>query len=255
MKRTLSLLVVLILLITLTKTTFSQCTPDPSITDTSAHLTGRLVPDTLVFIVGQTATQTITFAAPTNGEVTPGNYIPLGQTHIKELIQMPTWCAKSCDPSDCKFPAGSVHCILASATNAQADSTFYHIYGKLDVYAPGNMIRLKQDYIYPTPIVIWVKPDAVSVTEFSSKDFTTYSPRPNPFTSTTKIDFFTSKQQKVTFNVYDMLGKIIYTETMNSNIGTNSFNFNGYDLSKGVYLYSISNSDNVVITKKLIKTE
>ena len=79
--------------------------------------------------------------------------------------------------------------------------------------------------------------------------------KPNPFVNTTKVGVFTANAQDVKLQVSDMIGKVVYNEALRTTSGENYFNFDGSNLSSGVYIYSVINSDNRVISKKLIKTE
>ena len=74
---------------------------------------------------------------------------------------------------------------------------------------------------------------------------------PNPFISKTNINFISTKPQKITFVVKNLLSKTIYTEVISAKKGKNSFIFNRSNLSKGMYLYSIK-AENETVSKRLI---
>jgi hypothetical protein len=75
---------------------------------------------------------------------------------------------------------------------------------------------------------------------------------PNPFNPATTIEFSLSIQSAVTLKVYDILGKEVAT-LVNDNLqsGTYKINFNGNNLSSGVYFYKIQ-AGNFEQTKKLL---
>ena len=105
------------------------------------------------------------------------------------------------------------------------------------------------------PLVVWVHPASFGITEFANKGFGIIPPQPNPFNNETKIGCYTDKAQTVSFKVVDMVGKEIYSEKLNTNTGENYFNFNGNNLSNGIYFYSVIDAQNHVITKKMIKSK
>lgn len=83
------------------------------------------------------------------------------------------------------------------------------------------------------------------------KSISNVSAYPNPFRSKTNIQFISSKSQKITLVVKNLLSKTIYTEVISAKEGQNSFIFNRRDLIKGMYLYSIK-AENEKISKRMI---
>ncbi|MDV7187169.1 T9SS type A sorting domain-containing protein [Lutibacter sp. TH_r2] len=74
---------------------------------------------------------------------------------------------------------------------------------------------------------------------------------PNPFISKTNINFITTKPQKITFVVKNLLSKTVYSEIISAKKGQNTFLFNRSNLTKGMYLYSII-AENETISKRMI---
>jgi photosystem II stability/assembly factor-like uncharacterized protein len=63
---------------------------------------------------------------------------------------------------------------------------------------------------------------------------------PNPFNPVTKINFALPKSGLVTLKVYDVLGKeVALLVNESKNAGTYSFEFNGSNLSSGIYFYKL----------------
>jgi photosystem II stability/assembly factor-like uncharacterized protein len=69
--------------------------------------------------------------------------------------------------------------------------------------------------------------------------FNVYQNYPNPFNPVTKIKFDVPESGNINFKVYDLLGKVIYSLNENKHAGTYEINFNGNDISSGIYYYSI----------------
>jgi photosystem II stability/assembly factor-like uncharacterized protein len=78
---------------------------------------------------------------------------------------------------------------------------------------------------------------------------------PNPFNPATKITFALPKSGLVTLRVYDISGREITTLLNSSlNVGTYSYEFNGANLSSGVYFYKLeANGFSAVKKMMLIK--
>lgn len=75
---------------------------------------------------------------------------------------------------------------------------------------------------------------------------------PNPFNPTTKIKFDLPKNSFVKINVFDITGRIL-SEIVNQNLSAGSYeaDFNGANLSSGIYYYRIDAGD-FTATKKMI---
>ncbi|RMD51186.1 MAG: T9SS C-terminal target domain-containing protein, partial [Ignavibacteria bacterium] len=75
---------------------------------------------------------------------------------------------------------------------------------------------------------------------------------PNPFNPSTKIKFDLKQSGFVNLTVYDALGRKVSTLVNKPMLkGTHSVNFEGKDLSSGIYFYKLSIND-FVMTKKMI---
>ena len=75
---------------------------------------------------------------------------------------------------------------------------------------------------------------------------------PNPFNPTTKIRYEIPKESFVSLKVYDMLGREVKSLVNEEKpAGSYEINFNAYNLSSGIYFYTIK-AGGFVQTKKLI---
>ncbi len=75
---------------------------------------------------------------------------------------------------------------------------------------------------------------------------------PNPFNPITTITFFNPLEQKVTLNVYNLLGeKVVTLFDGISKAGLNVFDFNAQNLSSGIYFYKLT-AGSFTDTKKCI---
>ena len=78
---------------------------------------------------------------------------------------------------------------------------------------------------------------------------------PNPFTTTTKIQYRLNESSNVSFEVRDISGKVVFKKDMGmASAGIPvTYDFNGSDLAPGVYTYSIITAKNVVTRKMTIQ--
>ncbi|MBK8550944.1 MAG: T9SS type A sorting domain-containing protein [Ignavibacteria bacterium] len=76
---------------------------------------------------------------------------------------------------------------------------------------------------------------------------------PNPFNPTTNINFSIPTQGNVSLKVYDILGNEVADLLNNEKlaVGQYNINFNGSDLSSGIYYYTIR-TDNFMDTKRMM---
>jgi len=83
--------------------------------------------------------------------------------------------------------------------------------------------------------------------------FELYQNYPNPFNPTTIIKFSLDKEQKVSLNIYNMLGKLV-KNLVNGTLsaGNHSVTFTADNLSTGIYFYSLRGEEGRIITRKLV---
>jgi hypothetical protein len=75
---------------------------------------------------------------------------------------------------------------------------------------------------------------------------------PNPSTTGNfNISLTTNTENKIAVNVFDVLGKVVYSSTFISKVGSNNINVSLKDNYKGMYFVKLETGDNS-ITKKLI---
>lgn len=237
---------------------FSQCTPDPAVTDPTGG--GAMVPDSVDAQELVETNWTITFIAPTQVVDPTLGTVTIHSIVLKSIMNKPAWMAYACNPANATFLAGVPSCALISGTPPAGSAGIVVDSCVIDVYIPpiipgGSPIRVKTDYTYPTALKIYIKTASGGVGEIESDDYRILASKPNPFVNNTKIGIYTTNAQIVKLQVSDMIGKVVYTEVLGTTSGENYFNFDGSNLSSGVYIYSVINSDNQVISKKLIKAE
>ncbi|MFZ4619955.1 MAG: T9SS type A sorting domain-containing protein, partial [Bacteroidota bacterium] len=85
------------------------------------------------------------------------------------------------------------------------------------------------------------------------KDISLSQNYPNPFNPSTKIDFTLSQNGSVSLKVYDAVGREVATIVQGQmNAGTYSAEFNGANLSSGVYFYRLMSGAQVSMKKMIM---
>ncbi len=74
---------------------------------------------------------------------------------------------------------------------------------------------------------------------------------PNPFNPTTTINFTMKKAGTASLKVYDVLGRLVFQKSIEAKYGSNSYNFDGTNLTSGIYFYQL-NTENFSKTLKMM---
>jgi hypothetical protein len=254
MKKTLLFFVACMMFVFYAGVSFGQCTPDPLVTDPEGN--GEMIPDTIEVGENSAFNLTLTIIAPDTASVGTAGHINLHHITVKSLNNKPSWLTYACNPSNCEFIGTASRCVLVSGTAPLGSAGYIAIDVIVDVYASilGAPVLVQSDYNSGMPLVILVHPEGWGVTEQAYKGFGIMQATPNPFTNTVKLGCFTENPQNVSLKVVNMVGQEVYSEVLSTHSGDNFFQFNGNDLTNGVYFYSVIDAQNRVITKKLIKS-
>jgi len=106
--------------------------------------------------------------------------------------------------------------------------------------------------------VIWGNPDLVEQEDPSIiKDFTLFQNYPNPFNLKTVIPFYINSEFNVVLRIYNILGKLVYSNENHFNKGYNSFIWEGINernlfLSSGIYICKISTDESIETIKIIL---
>ena len=228
---------------------YSQCTPDPQYMDS----TYGAWPDTITdFPAGQVAvpySEVLDFKVPADaGEIDPlFSGTPVDSAVLDNVQGLPPGLTYICNNSNCSWLGGAQGCATISGTPTVSgvyDVTI-NIIGWVTVVIPISQ---------PAPFTgytIIIDP-ALNIQLIQKNDFKLKHNSPNPFSETTDIEFVTGKNGQVDFKVMNLLGEVIHSEVISAVPGTNKIEFNGKNLTHGIYVYSLSNGESIV-TKRMIK--
>jgi hypothetical protein len=160
-------------------------------------------------------------------------------------------------------------------TETEVDNYGFEIYRKYEegeyekigfVNGNGNSNSVKR-YFYTDKVSIYGKYfyklkqiDTDGDYEYSSEvsvnhqadDFYLMQNYPNPFNGQTVINYGIPEAGKVDFNVYDMMGELVYSQSESKNPGNYKIEYDAGNLSSGIYLYTISWGNRVEANKMII---
>lgn len=102
------------------------------------------------------------------------------------------------------------------------------------------------------PVLMHVEPDMISSDDIIPHDFTTNTAFPNPFNSTTRIDFYLPDKREVIAKLIDLNGRSV----MNINrgelsIGWHNIQMEANQLTSGVYIFQLTAGD-VIKRQKIV---
>jgi hypothetical protein len=80
-----------------------------------------------------------------------------------------------------------------------------------------------------------------------------YPARPNPFHAQTSVGLNLPQEQSVTFELFDLNGKLLWTESRSNAVGLQTFTIDGVQLPvPGMYLYRLHVGDGTVFSDKIV---
>lgn len=103
-------------------------------------------------------------------------------------------------------------------------------------------------------IIAWISAGATSITRVDGEipvSFELLGNYPNPFNPSTNIHFKSPQSSSLLIQVYSTLGQNVLNETVNILAGAHYYTVDLRGFPSGVYLYTLTFSDNGFITKQL----
>lgn len=157
-----------------------------------------------------------------------------------------------------KFPGNANNCAVIYGTPTTAG--IYTLHLKVDAYATptigtcpsspnvsgGTNVSSQQLNYY----IIKINANTTGLTEVGKNTFNLTNV-PNPFSNKTTIKFFVSEASEAELTVHNMLGKQVFVTKTEAKPGTNEIEFDGSNLSNGMYFYTIKYR-NYTETKRMI---
>ncbi len=234
---------------------YSQCTPDASITSPG------IFPDEITNLdeafVGQAYSTQIDVLTPLDTSVSlSGLTVPvtISTIDLTSITGLPNNFTYACNPPNCSFPGGTYACaeIYSTVNPTQADVGYYPLVmytSTLAINVPliGSITQLDTvDYFF-----IDISNATATLEHLNASTFKILDVFPNPVSDNASFQFVLGKSENVSFYIIDILGNIVHEKKINSNYGVNKFDVDISKLTSGIYTYCFKNSNNL-ISKKLI---
>ena len=248
MKGDLRLLAVLIFGFGFSLQLSAQCSIDPKCTGSLEP--GEYCPGTwLPVVLDVPHDATITFILPKEFEYN-GTIYALDSLVIDSVRNIPPGLTYNSSAN--RYVPEIAYCSQLIGTPTQAGVFNIEFYIEPFIDLGQGSISLGQ-YLDDTSVVITVY-DLTGINPRQAEEFQILPIVPNPFSETTRISFYTPFQDRVSLQVYNILGKMMYEETQNATSGEQEFEFNGSELLPGTYFYRVINSSKLY-TGKFIKSK
>lgn len=230
------------------KIAFSQCTPNPAITQPGIY------PDSATgltpAIVNQPYVQDMQLKVPVDTVVTIGPLpvtVPITSIELVSFSGLPAGLSYTCNPANCTFPGGSNGCVAVTGTPTVAG-----VYQITAVTKTNATIFGVPNSQYDTINYYFLTVTTASGLSEDGKPAMTMSQNmPNPTEDFTTIVYNLPTAGDVEFYMHNMIGKEVYHRTYNGDQGENILKLDVRDFTPGVYMYSISvNGES--ITKRMV---
>jgi hypothetical protein len=248
MKRLLQLVLTFLLGSLLIVQLSAQCTPDPTCVDIDEP--GEYCPkDFPPVILDVPYDQVITFILAAEYEVN-GIIYTLDSIGVDSVKNIPPGLVYSSSANG--YVPGAAYCSQLSGTPTQAGEFAVEFFLEPFIDLGDGPVSLGK-YVNDTSVVITVY-DPTGAGPVQADQFRVMPIVPNPFSENTRMSYYTPFSDRVSLQVYNILGKLMYEETQSASPGENQFEFTGGDLLQGTYFYRIINSSKLH-TGKFIKSK
>ena len=248
MKRFLHILAALIAGLFLTAQLSAQCTPDPGCLGTLQP--GEYCPEDFPpLLLNVPYDEVITFMLALEIE-REGTTYTLDSIAVDSVRNIPPGMTYSSNANG--YVPDSAYCSQLSGTPTQAGEFALAFYLEPFVDFGSGPVSLGQ-FIDDTSVVVTVY-GSTGIDPRQADQFQILPIVPNPFSEITRISFYTPYQERVSLQVYNILGKLMYEETQSASSGEQEFEFTGGELLPGTYFYRVINSRKLY-TGKFIKSK
>jgi len=230
---------------------YSQCIPD-TVTCKDTLLPGQICPEVLpAGFLDVPYNQTVTILPPSSFLLFDVP-ITIVKIRIDTITNLPPGIVYQSNAIEL-YP-DTAYCVLLSGIPTQAGEfeIAITVIPYIDLFGNGSIIE-SSPVVNDTSVKIFVYEEVTDIKDMQPDEFDVVGNLPNPFSETTEIGFKADNYSLFKLSIYNYLGILIYSETIDAGPGRNLFRFNGENLSPGYYLYTISNKQ-TVYSDRLIKT-
>lgn len=228
----------------------AQCTPDPQYTSPGIY------PDSATGLpaayVNQMYDETVTAVVPEDTCVVivfpPCQDVTIDSILVDQVNGLPPGFTYECVQPNCAFYGGTSGCMrIYSTTNPTIQDTGRY---NLEIYLTTYSFVSQQDVVDYYYIDI-LDSTGSNVGEIQEERIELGQNIPNPSHGTTTINLTSGSNAKVTFEVVNLVGKVVHSEQVTLRRGQNRIELDTRDYSPGIYMYSVNNG-NLRYSKKMM---
>lgn len=232
------------LISTYSQDSFSQCIPD-TVNCKDINDPGQICPSVLAEgMVGVEYEELITIIAPDSASVAE-SMIGLAKIELESIENLPSGLEFQAETTE--FFPDQAYCV--SITGTPADTGTFYLKIKVIPFISffGNFVALPAQ-TDSTSVYLVIKPSS-SVDQADHTDFVLINAYPNPFVSTTSIEYNMPSEGETELVIFNLLGKLIYREKKMSVAGLNLIVYDGSSLQAGYYLFAIIREQETLMGK------
>jgi hypothetical protein len=190
----------------------------------------------------------------------PGTQIPIDNISIATsgaITNIPAGLTYLCNPPNCVFPKNTLGCLLIYGTpTGPVDTIDLNI--KVKVKTPLVIIPIELNFPsqinadYHFYLMVRDAGDCSSGTDDLSGQISSVKNVPNPFGDRTLINVESSVSGDFQFEVFDLTGQRVHSQSVQVLAGSNQFTFEAGDLPNGAYFFTFGNAEGRVTRKMVI---
>jgi hypothetical protein len=238
-------LLLIIILGTILTNVSAQCIPDLTLTDPGIY------PDSATGLPageeGVPYSEVIQVVVLTDTSV-GGLPVVVTNITIVSVTGLPPGVTYSCNPASCIFPGGSNGCILLSGTPATAGT--YYLNVSLTVNGTLFGVPISQPATVDYYFIDVLSPTGLPK-NLSNLKLELLQNKPNPANNYTDVSFTSPINGDFKMQVFNLLGKDVYNQTIRGVAGLNTTRISTADFTPGVYMITIENGS-AVATRRII---
>lgn len=250
----------------------SPCTPESSLQDSTFGLWPDTIQNLPLAQVDVYYEQNIQIKTPkTVGEVMGDNYkievfgfpvnispLSIDSIRLVDVDGLPEIMSTYFSNADSVFDGDATACVTLFGTAGTAELGQHDlsliIDGWISVIGLGTVSLYNQlgDYESIEGYRLIVQTEPVSINENNETLLSVSQNVPNPFTSTTTIEFSSILDSKYQFSIINILGEVQELRTIQANYGVNYIEVDAAYLSSGIYFYTLSNGTEMIVKKMIV---
>ncbi len=172
---------------------------------------------------------------------------------LVEALGLPEGLEMSCSTPSCIYNGDEVGCVTIYGTTTEGgvhDLTFV-VDGWITVFGAVLAMSDVVGYVEIEGYKLIINGDGTSIDVVYANSFSVLQNTPNPVTDKTTIYYNVVNNQKVTLEVFNMLGTKIKSESLSATNGVNQIDLDASQYEAGIYFYTLSNGDQT-ISKRMI---